>query len=183
MLATSKACFSLSQNTNLDSRKKIQNYLYDTKKILGKGNFSTVHPGINTLTSNMFIYIDEAVAVKVVRLDSLTSQKRADLLEDEISILCSMNHPNIIRCFEVLKSTNNCYIITELCEQGNLEAFLKKRKNVSEEEIWPYIRDIYQGLKYLSSLGIVHRDLKPANIFLKKNEVKIADFGFAVHAR
>ncbi len=183
MLPSSQIMAPGAFNINSTHLKKIQNYLFDTQVILGKGSFSTVHPGLHSLTSNSFFDLDEPIAVKVVRLDSLTSKKRADLLEDEISILCSMSHPSIIRCLEVLKSTNNCYIITELCEQGNLEGFLRQRKSISEEEIWPYIRDIHQGLKYLSSQCIIHRDLKTANIFLKEGKVKIADFGFAAHAR
>jgi serine/threonine protein kinase len=94
-----------------------------------------------------------------------------------------MSHRNIIRCHEVLKSANNCYIITELCEQGNLETLLKQKRSFSEEEIWPYVRDIYEGLRYLAAEGIVHRDLKIANLFLKNGVVKIADFGFAIRTR
>lgn len=58
MLASSQSVVQRSQPLNLSNQKKIQNYLYDTKKLLGKGNFSTVHPGFHTLRSNMFIYID-----------------------------------------------------------------------------------------------------------------------------
>lgn len=94
-----------------------------------------------------------------------------------------MSHHNIIRCHEVLKSANNCYIITELCEQGNLETFLKQKKRLSEEELWPYVRDIYEGLRYLAKEGIVHRDLKISNLFMKNGVVKIADFGFAIRTR
>jgi serine/threonine protein kinase len=57
------------------------------------------------------------------------------------------------------------------------------RGRLSEDEAWPYIRDIYEGLNYLSSKGVIHRDIKAANIFLKEGVAKIADFGFAVHAR
>ena len=60
---------------------------------------------------------------------------------------------------------------------------MKERGPLNEEQAWPFIKGIYEGLKYLSSKNIIHRDLKPANIFLKGETVKIADFGFAVKAK
>jgi serine/threonine protein kinase len=123
------------------------------------------------------------VAVKVVKLSSLTFQKLEELLEQEIAITRSLDHPNTIRCHEVLKSVNHCYFITELCHDGTLEKLLKKRGPMPEEEAWPFIRDVYQGLKYLASRNIVHRDVKLANIFLSKGTAKLADFGFAVYTK
>lgn len=126
---------------------------------------------------------NEDVAVKVVKLSSLTFQKLEELLEQEIAISRALDHPNNIRCYEVLKSVNHCYFITELCEEGTLEKFVKKRGPMTQEEVWPYVRDIYEGLKYLYSKNIIHRDIKLANIFLKKGTAKLADFGFAVYAQ
>ncbi len=48
-----------------------------------------------------------------------------------------------------------------------------------EEEAMPIVRDVFEGLYYLSGLRVVHRDLKVANIFVKNNRAKISDFGFA----
>ncbi len=47
----------------------------------------------------------------------------------------------------------------------------------------PYVKDIFEGLHYLSKKNIVHRDVKVANIFLNKGKAKIADFGFAQRAK
>jgi len=60
-----------------------------------------------------------------------------------------MNHPNILRFYEALLSDRNCYIITELCNQGDLDDRIKKKKPFSEAEFNKLILDIYQGLKYL----------------------------------
>jgi serine/threonine-protein kinase ULK/ATG1 len=58
--------------------------------------------------------------VKVVQLASLTFKKLEELLEQEIAIIRALDHPNVIRCVEVLKSANHCYFITELCDGGSL---------------------------------------------------------------
>lgn len=55
-----------------------------------------------------------------MQLSSLTCKKLEELLDQEISIIQELNHRNVIQCIEVLKSKNNCYIITELCEGGTL---------------------------------------------------------------
>ena len=64
--------------------------------------------------------LDETVAIKYIALSSLTCERLKELLDQEIEILTSLNHPNIVKCFEVLKSAHNCYIITELCDGGDL---------------------------------------------------------------
>lgn len=121
--------------------------------------------------------------MKVVQLASLTFKKLEELLEQEIAIIRALDHPNVIRCVEVLKSANHCYFITELCDGGSLEKTLRERGPLPEEELWPFASQLFQGLKYLAGRNIVHRDIKPANVFIKDGHLKIADFGFAVHAR
>lgn len=76
-------------------------------------------------------------------------------------------------------SNRNCYIITELCNQGDLESKLGVNKFFSEEKAIPIIKDIYKGLEYLAEKNVIHRDLKIANIFMHNGKAKIADFGFA----
>ncbi len=85
----------------------------------------------------------------------------------------------MLRCHEVFTSNRNCYIITELCNGGDLESKLKSKRRFSEVDAKPIINDIFEGLLYLAEKHIVHRDLKIANIFLHNGKAKIADFGFA----
>ncbi len=91
-----------------------------------------------------------------------------------------MSHPNVVKFYEALLSDRNCYIITELCNEGDLEERLKrKRQQLTDAEIGKLIVDMYQGLKYLREMGVTHRDFKTANIFLHNGTAKIADFGLA----
>jgi serine/threonine-protein kinase ULK/ATG1 len=149
--------------------KRIKDYLYDMEAVLGKGNFSTVYRATRETTRTPSPYPDEAFAVKVVQLASLTFKKLEELLEQEISIIRSLDHPNVIRCVEVLKSANHCYFITELCDSGSLEKTLRERGPLCEEELWPLVNQLFQGLKYLSSRNIVHRDIKSHNVLIDNN--------------
>jgi serine/threonine protein kinase len=83
----------------------------------------------------------------------------------------------------VFTSNRNCYIVTELCNQGDLESNFRKRGQINETEIRQIVADVYKGLDYLASKGIVHRDLKIANVFQHNGVAKIADFGFAVYSK
>ena len=59
----------------------------------------------------------------------------------------------------------------------------KKKGLLTENEAIPFIRDIFEGLYYLSKKNIIHRDIKIANIFLHNKKAKIADFGFAQRSK
>jgi len=72
---------------------------------LGEGSFSQVYRGVNLLTNGQ-------VAVKKIRIGDIKSKIARRLLECEINILSMLSHPNIIKCYDVHSSINNCYIIT-----------------------------------------------------------------------
>jgi serine/threonine protein kinase len=90
-----------------------------------------------------------------------------------------MNHPNVLKFHEALLSERNCYIVTELCNQGSLEDRMRSRQPLNDEELGNIILDLYEGLRYLREKGVTHRDIKPANIFIHNGQCKIADFGLA----
>ena len=101
------------------------------------------------------------------------------LLQAEIDLLKVIKHPNVLNCYEVLSSSNNCYIVTEFCDGGDLETRIQKRGALGEKEFHKVAWEAYQGLKYISGMNIIHRDFKIANIFLHNGVAKLADFGFA----
>ena len=138
---------------------------FELGKILGKGSFASVL--LVTRKQDRQIY-----AMKRINIAKMDPKEREGAL-NEIRILASLSHPNII---------------------GYKEAFFdersktKKRYLFSEETIWTWIIQILKGLKYLHDNKIMHRDLKCANLFLMKNGIlklgdlnvsKIAKFGIA----
>lgn len=148
---------------------------------IGQGSFSTVY----------FAYDDKnsIYAIKRIQLDKIKKSVISKFLL-ELNISSSLNHNNIIKCHETLKTENNWYIVTEYCDGGTLIDYLKDRKILQtidyekrEQDIKQIMVQLKDGLKYLTGKKIYHRDLKPQNI-LFKNEggnivLKIADFGFA----
>lgn len=94
--------------------------------------------------------LDEVVAIKIIELNSLKSKKLEELLFSEIDILKKLKHPNILNCHEVFTSNRNCYIITEICNEGDLESKLKQTKFMTESEAEPYIKAVFKGLIYLA---------------------------------
>lgn len=98
------------------------------------------------------------------------------MLKNEIQIMQELDHGNILRIQDVYHTHNNCYIVTQYCEGGSLDKYIKKHQNLDWGNI---VFQLGDACKYLSLKKIIHRDLKPANIFLKNGVWKIGDFGFA----
>ena len=143
-------------------------------KFLGKGAFGSVC--LVTRKADKKIY-----AMKSINIGKLdTSQREASL--NEIRILASLNHPNIIGYKEAFYDENSrtLNIIMEFADDGDInrkiQENLKRRLQFEESQVWEWIIQLLKGLKYLHDNKIMHRDLKCANIFLMKNGlVKIGD--------
>ena len=93
----------------------------------------------------------------------------------------NLDHPNIIRLFDVFYDAQNFYFVSELCVGQNLFEATKARENFTESEVKIIVQQILQALNYCHSNNICHRDIKPANIIIKPEslEVKLIDFGTA----
>jgi len=90
-----------------------------------------------------------------------------------------LNHPNIIKLYEVLDTTNDIFVIMELANKGELYDNMQN-KNISEEQARFYFKQIVNGVDYIHRNHISHRDLKPENILMDENNlIKIGDFGLS----
>ena len=161
-------------------------------KCLGKGAFGEVY-----LTSKQGT--NQKYATKKIDKRFTQNPRAKKYLDNEISILQEIEHPNIIKLIEVHETTQYIYLVMELCNGGGLsdclEDHMKKNKKPFSEEIVQYLmRQIVSGLNYLHKKDILHRDIKLDNILVNfdneedrknrnmmKAKVKIIDFGFARH--
>ncbi|CAI5756869.1 unnamed protein product [Candida verbasci] len=101
-------------------------------------------------------------------------------IEREIIIMKLLNHPNVLRLYDVWETTKALYLVLEYVEGGELFDLLVERGPLQEIEAIKYFRQIILGTAYCHALGICHRDLKPENLLLDSQlNVKLADFGMA----
>lgn len=106
------------------------------------------------------------------------------LLVNEIRIMRRLNHPNILKMYEVHETMDTIFVVMDLMQHGDLSVFIANTQ-LSERVIRKIMFQLVQGLAYLESHGIIHRDIKPTNImitFKPGNECPdliIGDFGLA----
>ena len=100
--------------------------------------------------------------------------------ETEIKILSLLDHPNVVRLFEVFEDDKNFYLIMELCKGGNLVTRMKNNK-YKEKAAANLMEQIVAAIAYCHEKGICHRDLKPQNVLFcdesPNSPVKVVDFG------
>ncbi len=104
--------------------------------------------------------------------------KLSEFTNNEINILTKINHPNIIKFIEMLRTNNNYYLVYEYCNGGTLAEYIKSKKRLSEDEAIKIFTQLRSAFELLNKEKILHRDLKPTNILFHNGVVKIADFGF-----
>ena len=123
-------------------------------------------------------------AVKVISKMSLCGQQEDnEYLIKEFKILRELDHPHIIKCYEVFESEKNYYISTEYCPQGSLFSEIVKLKRFTEFQASEIIRQLLSSLLYCHKNQTVHRDIKPENIFLMESDppyIKLGDFGNSI---
>ena len=148
---------------------------FKIEKVLGKGSFGSVY--LVTRKEDNKIY-----ALKSVIMDKLKKKEQENSV-NEVRILASVNHPNVIGYKEAFWDDKNSTlnIVMEYADDGDLQTKIQKMKReggfFNESLIWSYSIQMIEGLKALHDKKIMHRDLKSANIFLvkDKHQCKIGD--------
>jgi len=135
-------------------------------KKIGTGSFSKVYEGELMSNGNL-------VAVKV--FDKQKSKKKS--IEEEIEILRSLNHQNIVKLYLFHEDKTNVYLIMEHWGYVSLEKIFKSQ--IPRPEVMSICRQLLSALDYLWSKKIYHRDLKLSNIMYKDSRACVIDFGMA----
>lgn len=105
-------------------------------------------------------------------------------LQNEIDILMYVDHPNIVKLFEVFQDSESYSLVMELMTGGELFDTILEKEQYTEKEAAETIRPIIDAINYCHSLNIIHRDIKPENLLYScKNTasriIKVSDFGLA----
>eukprot|EP00002_Diphylleia_rotans_P002555 TRINITY_DN115_c1_g1_i1.p1 TRINITY_DN115_c1_g1~~TRINITY_DN115_c1_g1_i1.p1 ORF type:complete len:491 (-),score=81.15 TRINITY_DN115_c1_g1_i1:1147-2619(-) len=154
-----------------DRLKYVGNYQID--RTLGEGTFGKVKLGIHLLTG-------EKVAIKILDKEKLVDPLDRERLSREIRIMKIVNHPNVVRLYEVIDTTKHIFLILEYAPGGELFDYIVAHERVKEKEARKFFRQLTSGLYYCHRKNIIHRDLKPENLLLDADlNIKIVDFGFS----
>ncbi|XP_073461519.1 serine/threonine-protein kinase MARK2 isoform X5 [Aquarana catesbeiana] len=156
--------------TTADEQPHIGNYRL--LKTIGKGNFAKVKLARHVLTG-------KEVAVKIIDKTQLNSSSLQKLFR-EVRIMKVLNHPNIVKLFEVIETDKTLYLIMEYASGGEVFDYLVAHGRMKEKEARAKFRQIVSAVQYCHQKFIVHRDLKAENLLLDSDmNIKIADFGFS----
>ena len=168
----------ISKNTREEDKEnniKIKNVIddYEIKETIGKGTFSTVKLGEDKKTK-------QKVAIKILNKQKIKAKDELVRIKREIKILSMMDHPNIIKTYNISENEKFYYIIMEYCNGGELFNYIVDKEKLDENEASMFFFQLINALEYIHSLGIAHRDLKPENLLLLDNKIiKIIDFGLS----
>lgn len=145
---------------------------YRLIKTIGKGNFAKVKLAKHLPTS-------KEVAIKIIDKQVL-NQSSLQKVYREVRIMKSLDHPNIVKLFEVIESEKTLYLVMEYASGGEVFDYLVAHGRMKEKEARAKFRQIVSAVQYCHQKRVVHRDLKAENLLLDKDlNIKIADFGFS----
>ncbi|KAM9335453.1 serine/threonine-protein kinase MARK2 isoform 1-T1 [Symphorus nematophorus] len=163
-------CRNSVATTTSDDQPHIGNYRL--LKTIGKGNFAKVKLARHILTG-------KEVAVKIIDKTQLNSSSLQKLFR-EVRIMKMLNHPNIVKLFEVIETEKTLYLVMEYASGGEVFDYLVAHGRMKEKEARAKFRQIVSAVQYCHQKCIVHRDLKAENLLLDADmNIKIADFGFS----
>ncbi|XP_063692255.1 MAP/microtubule affinity-regulating kinase 3-like isoform X38 [Bolinopsis microptera] len=145
---------------------------YKLLKTIGKGNFAKVKLARHLPTGR-------EVAVKVIDKTQM-NQTSIQKLNREMKIMKRLNHPNIVRLYEVIETEKTLYLVMEYASGGEVFDYLVAHGRMKEKEARQKFRQIVSAVQYCHQKGIIHRDLKAENLLLDAEmNMKLADFGFS----
>ena len=145
---------------------------YRVEGLLGTGGFAAVYRATHLL-------LRVPVALKLLRPEVIERDPRtADQLCEEARFAALVNHPNVVRVFDVTRTRQLTYIVMEFIDGDSLSAAVKRQGPLSAVEVLRIGIDVVNGLRAALAQGLIHRDIKPANILLPKTGgARIVDLG------
>lgn len=161
---------------NLIGRRLDGRYLIQS--LVGVGGMANVYRGIDEKTGN-------AIAVKVLKEEFLDNEELVRRFKNESKAISILNHPNIVKVYDVSVTDRLQYIVMEYVDGITLKEYLKQRGGaLTWKETVHFATQVLAALQHAHSKGIIHRDVKPQNIMLLADgSIKMMDFGIARFSR
>ena len=162
---------TLNEEYNVRVPRIMKHYVFE--KVLGSGSFAVV------VAAHDIKNPSKRVAIKVLTRESVMKQGILQNLEAELRIVERLDHPNIIKIYEVLYEEDIIMIVSEYCKNGDMQDYIQNKASMNITETLRIAYEILSALDYLHKRGISHRDIKPENIvFDSLMHPKLVDFGF-----
>ncbi len=166
---------------------------YELLELLGEGGMGTVYKARYIGSPNVFgISHGATVAIKLLSEKYVRRHVERTRFYDEGGILIKIDHPNLVKVFQVTELCNRPFYVMEYLEGTNLGSYLALKGKLEVSKTLRIARAACAGLAVAHSSGIIHRDVKPDNIFIVdvdgEERVKLIDLGIAkfmdlIHAR
>ena len=157
-----------------DTHQNIET-LYEKVQRLGEGSFGEVWLVRHKILGKNY-------ALKIIEKSPYSNEKQ---IINEIEILKTLDHPNILKILEFHLDKDKYYIVTDYCPEGELFNEITKKGIFNEKETSFIIYQLLQAVRYCHKMRVLHRDIKPENIMITEREpngllhVKLIDFGTA----
>jgi calcium-dependent protein kinase len=158
--------------------RKIQDIYCMDKKQLGEGTYGSVCRGTHKVSRD----------VRAIKKISKGRMRNLNRLKQEINIMKTMDHPNIVKLFETFEDQGFIYLVMELCCGGELFERILEAGRFTEADAAAVMLHIFRGIFYMHEQGVCHRDLKPENFLfatkddpIEHNILKIIDFGLSCY--
>ncbi|XOF34020.1 MAG: protein kinase domain-containing protein [Candidatus Electrothrix sp. YB6] len=145
---------------------------------LGRGGMSVVYRALDREA-------DREVALKFLNPGCMLPYlELAVKFRNEIKVISTLDHPDIIKFYATGEYKGTPYLVTELLEGDSLAGLLKKGVRFTTDDALALVGRIAEALHCVHSHNIIHRDVKPSNIFVVGSPVgrpaiKLLDFGLA----
>ncbi|XP_062910404.1 serine/threonine-protein kinase DCLK1a isoform X2 [Mobula hypostoma] len=183
-LASTKVCSSIDDNEGPGCEEVVEEEFqvpasiaerYKVGRTIGDGNFAIVKECIERSTSREY-------ALKIINKSKCRGKEH--MIQNEVSILRRVKHPNIVLLIEEMDTPNELYLVMELVKGGDLFDAITSTNKYTERDASGMLYNLASAIKYLHSLNIVHRDIKPENLLVYEHQdgsksLKLGDFGLA----
>ena len=150
---------------------------YEIQEVIGVGGMAVVYKAYDTID-------DRTVAVKILKEEYLANEEFRRKFKNESKAIAILNHPNIVKVFDVSFGERIQYIVMEYVDGITLKEYINEQGFIGWKEAVHFEAQLLQALQHAHDKGIIHRDIKPQNIILLQDgTIKVADFGIARFAR
>jgi serine/threonine protein kinase len=146
---------------------------YKLLELLGAGGMGAVY-----LCEHIFMR--RLVALKVLPIDKIDDQSAIERFYREARAAGALDHPNIVRAYDIDKDDKIYFLVMEYVDGANLQDVVARSGPMDPTQAAHYVRQAALGLQHAHEAGLVHRDIKPGNLLLERSgTIKILDLGLA----